>query len=152
MGILSKIITTKLVEGVIETVGKVTVTTTIGIMEGKAKHGNLQENNVETKKKNLDQPQKEKYKVERVKQDDGRIKAPCVEELLGQHYLKVRAAFVGAGFEDVSYILKKDLVKGWIRKDGEVSEISINGRTEIGRRAKFLPTSPVVIVYHAFRE
>lgn len=151
MGLFSKFVTTKLAESVIETVGRVTLNTTVGIMEGKAKNQTIED-------KSIDDVPKGKYKtVKKVKtahskNDDGKIKPPSIDKLIGEHYLKVRAAFVGGGFEDISYIVKKDIIKGWLRKDGEVSEISISGRTEIGSRTKFLPTAPVVIVYHTFKD
>ena len=137
MGLLSKYITTKLTESVIKTVGKVTLETTVGILEEKAKHEKKTTKTITVRTPSTDQE---------------KIKSPDVEELIGKHYLKVRAAFISAGFEDISFIVKKDLIKGWLIKDGEVSEISINGRTEVGKRAKFLPTAPVVIVYHTFRD
>ena len=123
-------------------------------MEEKAKNEQKRESKAKVRelRKTSGQSDSDQHKGARVKQDEGKIKAPDVEVLLGEHYLKVRAAFVGAGFEDISYIVKKDIIKGWLRKDGEVSEISINGRTEIGKRAKFFPTAPVVIVYHTFKE
>ena len=139
MGLLSKYITTKLTESVIKTVGKVTLETTVGIMEQKAK---------QEKESQKSQTEKTPSNI----QNEVKIKPPRIDELIGKHYLKVRAAFIGAGFEDISFIVKKDIIKGWLRKDGEVSEISINGRSEIGNRAKFLPSAPVVIVYHTFRD
>lgn len=145
MGLFTKFVTTKLAESIIRTVGEVTLKTTVGIMEEKAKKEKKQKKDEIDKKGSYTKPA-------RAKVDDGKIKAPRIENLLGDHYLKVRAAFVGAGFEDISYIVKKDIIKGWLKKDGEVSEISVNGRTEIGTRAKFLPSAPVVIVYHTFKD
>ncbi len=145
MGLFTKFVTTKLAESIIRTVGEVTLKTTVGIMEEKAKKEKKQKKDESNKGSSYAKPVK-------VKVDDGRIKAPRIENLLGDHYLKARAAFIGAGFEDISYIVKKDIIKGWLKKDGEVSEISVNGRTEIGTRAKFLPSAPVVIVYHTFKD
>ena len=128
MGLLSKYITAKLTESVIEKVGEVTLETAIGIMN-------------------------EKAKLDKNKCIEGRlVKAPRCENLIGKHYLKVRAAFVSEGFKDISFIVKKDIIKGWLRQDGEVSEISINGQTEINKRKKYSSSSPVVITYHTFRD
>ena len=152
MGLFSKYVISKLAESMLEKVGEVTVKTTVGIMEGKAKSeakSSKQKMDVNNKPANATK-KTEKYNV--TKQEDNRIKCPKFENLIGEHYLKVRAAFVGAGFEDLSYIVKKDIIKGWLKKDGEVSEISINGRTEVSSRAKFKPTDPVVIVYHTYKD
>ncbi len=82
MGIISKYVTAKLTEGVIETVGRVTLETTVGIMSKKAE---------------IDKSDPSKKK----------IRALNVNDLIGQHYLKVRAKLINAGFTDISFVEKK---------------------------------------------
>ncbi|MBE6901112.1 MAG: hypothetical protein E7478_01420 [Ruminococcaceae bacterium] len=132
MGIVGKIVTTVATKSIIKTVGEVTLNTACGIMESSEKNNSGHK------------PAAYNHTVE--------IKSPNINELIGDHYLKARAAFVACGFLDITYIEKKDLVKGWITKDGEVEEISINGTTQFNKRTKFAPTSPVVIVYHTFKQ
>lgn len=130
MGILGKIIATAATKSVIKTVGRTAVMTTGGIV-----------NAVDRRHASVDKRNTDKMDV---------LNAPDPEEYIGEHYLKARAAFVNAGFQDISFVELPDLRKGWFKKDGEVEEISIGGKTEVKRKEKFSPQTPIVIVYHTF--
>ena len=129
MSILGKIVAAAATKAVIKTVGEVAVTTTGGVLDEVDRHRGKQEERLQNAKF---------------------IKASNMEDFIGEHYLKVRAALIAYGFTDISFVAKRDLRKGWLIKDGEVEEISINGSTEFGKKAKFSSASPVVIVYHTF--
>lgn len=136
MGLISNLIVKKATESVIKTVGKTAVSTTAGILHEVDKH------------KTKNDASNQAVNVETVK----KFRAPKINECIGDHYLKVRASLISFGFKDVSFIEIKDLKKGWFTKNGEVSEISINGTTEYTSRTKFTENDIVVVSYHTFKD
>ena len=56
------------------------------------------------------------------------------------------------GFTNIATLPIKDLIKCWLTKDGEVEEISINGKEKFKKNAKFETDSRIVIKYHTFKE
>lgn len=65
-----------------------------------------------------------------------------------KNYQDVVAEFQACGFANVSVLPIKDLINGWIIKDGSVETISINGKENFKKKAKFKPDATVVIKYH----
>lgn len=139
MGILKWIIvkqvSTAATKGIIRTVGQAVVDTTAGVYNEVDKHNKINDKRASVMQKQV---------------QNTMIKPPDIEEFIGEHYLKARAALVQAGFEDISFVEIPDIKKGWLYNDGEVEEISIGGKTEIRRKDKIFPNTPVVISYHTF--
>ena len=46
----------------------------------------------------------------------------------------------------------KDLIKGWIVKDGSVEKVTIDGKAAFKRNEKFRINAPIVIQYHTFKK
>lgn len=146
MSLITKLLSTAATKSIIKTVGETTVHTAAGVAYA-----------VNEANKNKKTPDTVVYVNS--KKNGGtmaedvviKIKAPNISEFIGGHYLKARAALVAAGFQDISYIVKRDITTGWFTSDGDVEEISIGGQTEIGRKAMFTPETPVVIVYHTYK-
>ena len=57
-----------------------------------------------------------------------------------------------AGFVNITTEADRDLVTGWITKEGSVEEISIGGDTKFSQNASYRPDVEIVITYHAFKE
>ena len=55
------------------------------------------------------------------------------------------------GFENIVLLPKKDLVTGWLNKDGEIISVKINGKSNFKKNAKFPAMSRITIEYHTFR-
>ena len=55
-------------------------------------------------------------------------------------------------FTDIQLQPKKDLINGWLTKDGTIEYITIAGKPDFRKRAKFKAYERVVIVYHTFRD
>ena len=56
------------------------------------------------------------------------------------------------GFENIVLLPKKDLVTGWLNKDGEIISVKINGKSDFKKNSKFPAMSRITIEYHTFRE
>lgn len=70
----------------------------------------------------------------------------------GENYEVVVQQLEDAGFENVESKAIKDLVTGWITKDGEVESVSIAGDTEFEESEIFSKDSEVVVTYHTFKD
>ena len=82
---------------------------------------------------------------------EGEIRVPdSADELEGENYEDVVTRFQMAGFTNITTEPIEDLIFGWLTSDGEVEEVSINGRTSFGASASFAPDAKVVIRYHTF--
>lgn len=82
---------------------------------------------------------------------EGEIRVPAsAEEFEGENYKDVVTRFQMAGFTNISTEPIEDLITGWLVKDGEVEEVSINGKTSFGSSASFEPNATVIIRYHTF--
>ena len=80
------------------------------------------------------------------------IKVPAsAEDYINRNYEEVKNELCAYGFNNIAFIQKKDLIIGWLTKDGAVKEISINGKSNFRKKAKFRSDSRIVIVYHTFR-
>jgi hypothetical protein len=82
---------------------------------------------------------------------EGEIRVPAsAEEFEGENYKDVVTRFQMAGFTNISTEPIEDLITGWLVKDGEVEEVSINGKTSFGSSASFEPNATIIIRYHTF--
>lgn len=80
-----------------------------------------------------------------------RIAMPeSAESLVGKQYEDVVMQLQSAGFTNVQTKKKEDLITGWITKEGEVEQVSVNGDTDFTTYDKFDPNATIIITYHAF--
>lgn len=81
----------------------------------------------------------------------GKIKVNFTnKELTGKDYAEVQSMLHLQGFYNISYQKIDDLVTGWITDDGEVEEVTINGRTDYNKDDYFPPDVEIIISYHTF--
>ena len=130
MGIIDKIVSTVATNSIVKNVGKTAVITTGGIL-----------NEVDQHRQNVNATN-----VKPVL-----INVYTVNNYVGGDYLKASTYLAGLGFTNVTLVPKKDLINGWITKDGTVEQIVIGGITEFKRKTKFPPNTPVMITYHTFK-
>lgn len=57
-----------------------------------------------------------------------------------------------AGFVNIKTEADRDLITGWITKEGSVEEVTIDGDSEFSESSSYRPDVEVVITYHAFKE
>jgi hypothetical protein len=69
----------------------------------------------------------------------------------GKPYTDVMEELRACGFTDIAAIKKKDLVKGWLAKAGDVNSISINGDKSFTEGQVYREDAKVVIEYHEFK-
>ena len=70
----------------------------------------------------------------------------------GMNYEVVTKSFNDAGFENVTYEVKYDLITGWLTDAGEVESVSINGDEKFSTDNTYRADAEVVITYHEFRK
>lgn len=73
------------------------------------------------------------------------------EEYKGDNYEQVVKELKNAGFTDIAVVDQKDLVTGWLTKDGSIDRISIDGDSEFSDGDIFAKDARVVITYHTFK-
>lgn len=73
------------------------------------------------------------------------------KELDGEDYKDVRTRFEKAGFTIITVEPLRDLITGWINKEGEVESVSINGQTTFSEGDSFPKDAEIRIVYHTFK-
>ena len=69
-----------------------------------------------------------------------------------QNYEEVVDAFKNAGFGNIKLTQEKDLLTGWVTKDGSVESISINSDNEYKTTSLFRVDTEVTITYHTFKK
>ena len=69
----------------------------------------------------------------------------------GKPYTEVMEELRACGFTDIAAVKKKDLVKGWLAKAGNVNSISINGDKSFTEGQVYREDAKVVIEYHEFK-
>ena len=129
MGIIDKIVSTVATNAIIKTVGETTLITTGGIIDKVDQHN---QNNKNNSKPVL-------------------INVFTVNDYIDKNYLEAHNHLVGLGFSNITLVPKKDLINGWLTKDGTVEEIVIGGISEFKRKTKFSPDTPIKITYHTFK-
>lgn len=81
------------------------------------------------------------------------IKVPnSSSHYFGMNYKDAQDELTAYGFTNIALLPKRDLIKGWLTKDGAVEEVSINGKTEFKEKNKFPADVRIVITYHTFRD
>ena len=81
------------------------------------------------------------------------VQMPCaVSEYRGENYEEVVRELEDLGFSNIEISAKKDLVTGWLTKDGSVEKVSINGDTDFEEDDIFPKNAKVVVTYHTFED
>jgi len=85
------------------------------------------------------------------KEDDGKINLPISSnDLKDANYQDVVAKFENAGFTNVKTEVIDDLVFGWLTKDGEVEDVSVDGYTSFSTDSRYPADIEIIISYHTF--
>lgn len=72
------------------------------------------------------------------------------EDIANKDYSSVIEQFKAAGFTNITIEEIDDLVLGFLKKDGEVEKITINGSVEFTANEWFDPGVEIVVAYHTF--
>lgn len=81
------------------------------------------------------------------------VTMPCsMTDYKGENYEVVIQELNNLGFHNVETAEKKDLVLGWLTKDGEVYKVSINGNSEFEKGDRFPKSAKVVVTYHTYKD
>lgn len=72
------------------------------------------------------------------------------KELKGKNYQQVQAQLQTSGFTNIETKVLNDLITGWLTKDGEVENVSVNGNVDFLAGSKFPKDARIVITYHTF--
>lgn len=72
------------------------------------------------------------------------------DDAKGANYEELLAQFEAAGFTNIKLEPIDDLILGFLTSDGEVEEITVNGKDVFTERMDVEPNVPVVISYHTF--
>ena len=73
------------------------------------------------------------------------------KEAKGSNYEIVVNAFKECGFIDVEIDEKKDIITGWLTKEGEVDSVLIGNTKKFSSEDEFKPNEKVIVTYHTFR-
>lgn len=83
--------------------------------------------------------------------DEGKIAVNySKEDLVGLDYADVKKKLEKQGFINIQLEPVGDLITGWITKDGEVEEVTINGGTDYKETSYYSPEVEIVIIYHTY--
>lgn len=93
------------------------------------------------------------YNNKRENVESNIIKVPnSSENYFGMNFQDVQNELTAYGFTSIALLPKRDLVNGWLTKDGAVEEVSINGKNDFKQKSKFPAGAHIVITYHTFRD
>ena len=85
------------------------------------------------------------------KPDVNEVQVPfSSKDLKGENYEQVIIDLENAGFIEITTKENKDLVTGFITKDGSVEKVSINGDSDFEEGDIFPEEAAVVVTYHTF--
>lgn len=73
------------------------------------------------------------------------------KEVKGKNYSEIVDHFKQQGFTDIKTEKIEDLVTGWLTKDGEVENVTINGLSDFEKESIFEPDAKIVVFYHTFK-
>lgn len=68
-----------------------------------------------------------------------------------KNYKVVMEELSAYGFTNIVLLPHRDLINGWLTKDGTVENISINGKEKFRKNTKFKSDVRIVITYHTFK-
>ena len=93
------------------------------------------------------------YNSKNKRADSELIKVPnSSDHYSGMNYQNVQEELTAYGFTNIALLPKRDLIKGWLTKNGAVEKVSIKGKTEFKEKSKFPADAHIVITYHTFRD
>lgn len=69
----------------------------------------------------------------------------------GDDYQEVLAELEEDGFTNIKTEKLEDLITGWLTKDGEVEQISIDGEADFEEGAVYSKDAAIVVTYHTFK-
>ena len=75
-----------------------------------------------------------------------------VNDFIKQDYRDVVMRLKNMGFTNIKTVAIKDLITGWLTKDGSVESVSVAGKTDFQVGDKFMPDAEIVINYHTFNK
>lgn len=88
-----------------------------------------------------------------ISKNKGDIHPPASSsDLKGKNYKDVDKMMTEQGFRNVTLEPVEDLVVGFLKEDGEVEEVSIDGYTVYSTDSWFSPDTAVIIRYHTFKQ
>lgn len=70
----------------------------------------------------------------------------------GDHFEEVVAAFEEAGFTNIQLEKIDDLIFGWLKSDGDVKQVTIDGEDDYSTSTWYSDDVDVIIAYHTFPE
>ncbi len=73
------------------------------------------------------------------------------EDLKGSNYADVIKILQDAGFKDIELIEDADLIFGLLKQEGEVGDVSINGKLNFENNEYFPKDAKIKISYHTFK-
>ncbi|MGL4971649.1 MAG: DUF4839 domain-containing protein, partial [Culicoidibacterales bacterium] len=73
-------------------------------------------------------------------------------EYKNANYQDVITELEQAGFTNIEVEVIDDLITGWLTKDGEIEEISIDGNTTFSAGTYYAKDAKIIISYHTFPE
>lgn len=86
-------------------------------------------------------------------ENDDRIKMPSSSKSYkGTNYQEVISELEGAGFTNIQTEVLDDLVTGWLTKDGEVKQVSVDGDTTFSTDSKYTADVEIIVTYHTYPE
>jgi hypothetical protein len=84
---------------------------------------------------------------------EGEAKTPSGSSVQkGRDYHKVVDDFKSKGFKNIKTEKLEDLITGWITKDGEVKEVSVDGDVDYSPDEWISADTEVIIKYHTFKK
>ena len=73
------------------------------------------------------------------------------KECKNQNYRELENKFKSLGFNNIEIIAKRDLVTGWIDKEGNVEKVLINNK-KFKKGDLFSKEAKIEIFYHSFKK
>lgn len=74
------------------------------------------------------------------------------DNIKGENYKALAKELSNAGFGNIEYNPEADLIKGWIKKDGSIEKITINGEDTFTTSKKYPIDSKIIITYHTLKK
>ncbi len=84
---------------------------------------------------------------------DDRVGVPLSSsDIEKQNYEIILRQFEDAGFTNIQVEKLEDLVTGWLTKDGQIEQVTIDGDASFSKNHKYEKDAKVTIIYHTFPE
>lgn len=83
--------------------------------------------------------------------DENKIHSPMSSnDIKNKNFQEVVSQFEDAGFENIETETVQDLILGWLTKDGEVEQVSVDGSTSFSKDTLFDRNAKIIVTYHTF--